>query len=354
MNFYDRYVEFYEENKEKCMMPKRNNYPIDYKKANTWVESQLTEDYKAFAKLIIEYTIHVPFSEFYSNIQKVCESFNDSHKDVNGVFVLIVPPYLYKSNLWVSLLAFKFIEKITHAYNYVTDVFNATLDEKSDLYNKNVHCIICDDCAYTGSQIFNMSSIDYKAVNFPDKKQEPDRLSKTWLEWYDETSVNAKKFISGIDIKKFSVSLVIPWLTKYAIQLLQDLHYVKIPKDKTRVWSFPEFININRFPIPLINEFKNTFQYHNNITSIYFDHKIADAVSTFNKVYFLGPIFNTYSTSPFIHGCDNSTPDDIDTHEQYLAVEKSTSNTLCPQTFYKSLKYTFRGVHINDFYAILE
>lgn len=353
MNIFNKFKEFHTENKGKYKMPKAVNYPIDYKRASEWIEAQIVDEYKLFARYIIDNTQYISYKDFYDGLYKICKSYNSS-RNKKTINVLIVPPDLYKSNIWVSLLAMDLLDDIKHIYTNVTDVFNEFSRKGSSLYGKNIGCIICDDCAYTGSQLSNLASIDYRSITFPGKKKEPDRLNKDWIGWYDDNSLNAKKYIDSIDISKFSVNIVVPFFTLSAMKVLYKHKYLKIPKDNIVLMNFSDYTDTRKFTIPVINEFRATFQYHNHISAIYFDHKVADAVSTFNKVYFLGPIFNTNAGIQFIDGCDNKIPQDIDVHSQYLAVEKETSTVLCPQTFYKSIKYTFKGKNITNFYEILE
>jgi hypothetical protein len=88
-------------------------------------------------------------------------------------------------------------------------------------------------------------------------------------------------------------------------------------------------------------------------TPIYFDHKIADEVSTFNKVLFTGayPI-NTggiCEINPLIGGCDNIP------QIQSLFGKNPCATTItldsevpCFPSFYKTISYTFHDTVVNN------
>jgi hypothetical protein len=343
---YDNFVKFYEENVDKILMPELVNYPLNYKKANQWVLSQCDTESQLFAENIIKNTEYVSFDKFINKLKTICMSYIKKYKtDKNSVFVLIIPYVISKSNLWVSLLAFKYLKDlISYVYYDITDVYNGINKHTSSLYKKNVHCVICDDCAYTGQQLYSLSSIDYSKLKYNNKMPEPKATDVKWLKWYENTQRDARQIIESIDINKFSVDLIIPYMSILANISLKKIHYVRIPK-VCKVFSiFSQQIDINRIPIHVLNEFRNTFQYHKDISAVYFDHKIADALSTFNKIYTLAPLFNcsvSNKSIKFIDNCpDAKIPKNINIYNFYMDIEKQVKS-ICPVSFYKTIKYTF-------------
>jgi hypothetical protein len=126
---------------------------------------------------------------------------------------------------------------------------------------------------------------------------------------------------------------------------LQSIHYVKIPEDCVVFPIFSQQVNVERIPVHILNEFKRTFQYHKDISAIFFDHKIADAVSTFNKIYLLAPLFNCAVKNKrvgFIENCDATViPDNINVYNYYIDLEPEIGKRACPPSYYKHLTYTF-------------
>lgn len=359
MNNLAKFNHFYNENKHRIYMKKDINYPINYSKAIQWVNTQCDLESSEFADKIIRNTRYVSFGEFINNIIKISESYKESYKnEKDTVFILIVPYELSKSNLWVTLLVYEYIkELISDVHHDVTSIYNMTVDSKSKLYRKRVRCIICDDCAYTGSQIQHTVKLDNLRIQYKNKKNQPDNKTKEWLKWYDNTISDSESNIKNISIDNFSIDLIIPFMSSLALKKISDIHYVKIPKNTCVFPLFRDQVNMDNLPSGIVNEFKSTFQYHKDISALYFDHKIADAISTFNKIYYLAPLFNCTISNvniPFIEGCNIKIPEDINVYDQYIAVENATINKLCPVVFYKGIEYTFNGKKVDKNLTLYE
>jgi hypothetical protein len=336
-------------------MPNQINYPLNYKKAKRWADSQCDEESREFANSIIKHTRYISYEQFTNRLDVICSDYVKTYAEPQHkgtVFVLLLPFQVKKSNIWVTMLGFKHLRKVvTEIYYDVTDVYNDIHNHRSRLYQKKVRCIVCDDCAYTGHQLSFLASIDYSWLDYKDKPPAPDVHSQEWLEWYAGVQIHAKRIVEDIDIRQFSVDLIIPFMSTIARANLHRIHYVKISA-KCKVFPiFSQTRNMDRIPIHILNEFKRTFQYHKDISAIYFDHKIADSVSTFNKIYLLAPLFNCSVKNKrvgFIDGCDaKEIPKDIDIYEFHMDVEKSTNGTSCPPSFYKGILYTMNGKRIS-------
>ena len=347
---YNNFYKFYDENKSKLRMPKKSNYPINYNKAKHWSNSQCDIDSRDFADTIIEHTKYVSFCDFEIVMKKICESYLNTYSAENDggtYYVLILPWNIHKSNMWASLLAFKYLKHIINDICYdITDVYNNTKNHRSHLFKKKVRCIICDDCAYTGHQISIISTIDSSRVNFPGKHPPPPETDRKWRDWYSDINILADKVIRDISVENFSVDLILPYMSTLAQSRIRSIHYIKIPKDCVVFPIFNQQVDIDRIPNNILNVFKGTFQYHKDISAIYFDHKIADAVSTFHKIYLLAPLFNCAMENMsigFIENCKSiNIPKNISIYEFHMDLEKSMKK-ICPSAFYKSIKYTLNG-----------
>jgi hypothetical protein len=343
---FNNFVKFYNENKDKLHMSKKTNYPINYKKGKQWATAQCDPDSRSFANDIIKFTTYISFGDFMERLTRVCESYLKSNqKDENTHYVLIVPFKISKSNMWVSLLAFEHLKHLVDDIAYdITDVYNQTLNHKSKLYDKVIKCLICDDCAYTGHQLGYIASFDNDVINYPNKPPAPNVNDKKWLEWHETINKDANSYIKKIDIRKFSVDVIIPYMSILAKTKLLDIPYVKIPKACKIFPIFNQQINVGTIPVHVLNEYKQTFQYHKDISAIYFDHKIADVVSTFHRIYLLAPLFNCSvqdKSMGFIDHCTrNKMPENIKIYDYHIDLEKLVDNA-CPPTFYKGINYTF-------------
>ena len=349
-NYLASFTEFYDENKLKLKMPNGTNYPLNYRLGKQWANSQLDADSQTFADAIIRHTKYVSFAAFTTKLAAICTSYRTTYSappHKGTIFLLIIPFKILKSNTWVSLLVFEHLADIIDDIYYdITDVYNKIQTRNSPLYRKKVRCIICDDCSYTGHQLTYIATLDCTTINFPGKTPPPEPTSPDWLTWHDSNIYAANKFIDAIPIETFSVDLIVPYMSILSQTKLRKIGYVKIPEICVVFPVFGQQIEIDRFSTHAVNEFRRTFQYHKDISAIYFDHKIADAVSTFNKIYLLAPIFNSAVKNRgcgFIENCKRETlPDGFNASDYNLDVEEDIDDA-CPATFYRSIAYTYGG-----------
>lgn len=344
------YKKLYAENKSNLHMSKGRNYPINYKVGFDWASYHCDSESSNFASQIIKKTVYVSFNEFLSNLEHMCKSFKRHYeKKKDATYVLIIPFTSDKSNLWVSLLAYPWIHSILHDVHFnITDAYNEYVVHKK---HKNVVCIICDDCAYTGNQIMNMCSLEPQKLKYKGKPAEPDQTSSIWMNWFKKITDDSARIEKAINKNAFSVNMIIPYMSTLAQQTLSEWHFVLIPKDVKIFKLFRELVNMHEYNQGMIREFESSFQYHTNISAIYFDHKIADAISTFNKIYLLAPVFNCGSLRKsvrFIDGCcgTKSIDSSIDIYNIYVNIEDYMQENACPSTFYKSIAYKKNGKRV--------
>jgi hypothetical protein len=345
MHNLDIFKKICDDNKEKISMSKSVNYPLNYKKGSYWASSHCDNMSIKFAKQIIEKTIYISFEAFIEQLKKICMSFKkhySNQKDV--IFILILPFTINKSNFWVSMLCNEWIgNMINDVYFSLIDVYNHYIyDGKAGL--KKIVCIICDDCAYTGSQLNGYCSLVSTKLKYKDKPKEPLYTDKSWLDWKNKVIDHVSLLEKSIDINKFSINLIVPYMGSLANDMIQSNKIIMLPRDIKKFNIFRDEIDIKHYSNNVLYEFENSFQYHTNISSIYFDHKVADAISTFNKIYLLAPVFGcsvTNSSLCFIDGCcnDDKIQDDINIYTIYINIEDN--KVTCPPTFYKSIKYTY-------------
>jgi hypothetical protein len=351
------YKKLYNENKDKLLMPKDINYPLNYKKGLLWATNHCDNESSNFASQIVKNTVYVSFHEFISSLEHVCKSFKRFYEKKNGItYVLIIPFTVNKSNLWVSLLAYPWISDIINDIQFnITDAYNEYVIVKK---HKHVVCIICDDCAYTGNQINGICSLQPQILNYKNKPEEPDNTSIDWIQWFKKITIETELIEKSINKDNFSVNLVVPYMSTLAQQTISERPFVLVPRDIKVFKLFRECVNMHEYNQGVIREFESSFQYHTNISAIYFDHKIADAVSTFNKIYLLAPVFNCGSLRKsvcFIDGCCDTTDLDetINVYDIYINVEDKLNGKVCPSTYYKSFVYTMNGKPVNNPESIL-
>ena len=265
---------FYKENINKCFMNPENTYPINYKQLQKICNNEQFNIY------FIKYLTHISFTDFYKQLQKICNNLLLKIKQNNYKYIiLVISGYINKSNLWVSLLSYTFLkDKITHITSS-KDSFNLF----NILNTTNVLFIHPDDCSYSGEQLLEQT-------NF-----------------------------SGIHKALFNNSnyyILCPYISKTSINKIK-IYKLMYPEDVII------FYNINDY---MKKDGIITNLYNRHI--IYFDHKIADDVSIYNKIITKG-IIKDIKIGSLIYNYDKYKP------------------------FYKSINYTVNNNEINDIFMIL-
>lgn len=358
----------YEENAKHLCMPKAVNHPLNYRRAMDWASHHCDSASVKFAEAVVANTAYISFGDFMSAIGRICTSFKQhyfgtTHTSKNSSaggsapksrpvkFVLVIPFDMTKSNIWVSLLMWPALRDFVDDIDFdITSVYNRYITNHSA---DRIVCIVCDDCAYTGNQLLGYCTLDPHRVEYPDKPKEPSVNSPDWIAWDAAVREKARQIEAELDTARFSINLMIPYMSTHAQQNITDRRFLMVPKDVQIFKLFRERVNIHDFAVGAMREFESTFQYHSNIAAIYFDHKIADAISTFNKVYLLAPVFgcgNLKKSVCFIDGCEKrKLPDEVNIYDVYVNIEDVLPRgAICPSTFYKSIKYTLNGRPISD------
>jgi hypothetical protein len=141
--------EFVKENEQDIIEQKVNTYPINEENFLKWINNH-SERFKSEASDLRANTIHVSFLQFTETLCKICaeiRSVKDSYKNI----VLLIPDMIKKSNFWISLYMFYYLnDVITHVCYKIEGA--STLKEKTLI-------IIPDDCSYSGTQIIAYFSI---------------------------------------------------------------------------------------------------------------------------------------------------------------------------------------------------
>lgn len=346
----------YEENAKHLHMPKSVNHPLNYRRAIDWASHHCDSASVKFAEAIVANTAYISFGDFMTAISRICASFKQHYLSTSKnrgstKFVLVIPFDMTKSNIWVSLLMWPELRDIINDIDFdITSVYNRYIINGA---GDRIVCIVCDDCAYTGNQLLGYCTLDPHRVEYRDKPKEPSVNSPDWIAWDVSVREMVKELEAELDSTRFSINLMIPYMSTHAQQNIMDRRFLMIPKDVQIFKLFRERVNIHDFAVGAMREFESTFQYHSNIAAIYFDHKIADAISTFNKIYLLAPVFgcgNLKKSVCFIDGCDKrKLPDEVNIYDIYVNIEDVLPRgAICPSTFYKSIKYTLGGHPVSD------
>ncbi len=282
---------------------------------------------------------YVDFEEYLNKVINLSiELLKLIKENVDKKFLFIVPGAINKSNTWMLFL---FLNEIKNQYGndiykllkdcYVIADYRIIYDYENinNVIFNNAIYIYFDDMSYSGSQVLtNLSNFNFKIYFF--------------CPYY---SIIAAKRIKNINntINFFKTT---EFIESFKNQFIKDYDYGNI----------------------ILNEIKNNdiynnaFQYNNDLIPIYFDHKIADAVSTFQKIILLGtyPVLNEKSkctiTSLIDECIDNNKYDKnyCNNKELDLYQLNRTKNKYCINSYYKTFNYIYKNFEFNKYTNIVE
>jgi len=229
-----------------------------------WVDSQISPKLREIARTMVENLRYVPFEEFLSALKETVEDFKARLKENEPYVLLIEPPCGgFKdgcSDSWIATLALEHC-----GLPEPIDIINV-----SDLLifvecNPNVKKIlILDDAAYSGTQ---KSDVLRSIVGIDKNKQ----------------------------LKQHQLYLGIPFLTKNANLRFRHLYY-------TEVWQIVTILKhqiLSTMDEILSNEqisYLNIVDSNNSIDNrhvlTYFDHKVGDVISAYQRIHTGDPLLS--------------------------------------------------------------
>lgn len=307
----ERFHAFYNENKEKLHM--KQSFPINWREVMRW-KSHLTEpDSIKLGEHFIATLQHVPFSQFYDALVKAALAIKEER------IILVINGNMRKSSAWVALLVWPFIN------NKVVDII-APQDMKSNVPDRHIHVYV-DDAVYSGKQFVNAIPASFSGDIY---------LLTAAVSGSDETANR----LEALELRGNPVKVLLP---VSRIRFFSVFEYSKYDRE----WS--DRVMYNNY---------DKFQYRDDVHAIYFDHKLADAVSVMQKVIALGvdDVKEDYHFHPIIQGCK---PTDyryydkkiVDSHEY---VSDFDPDGVCPTAFYKNIDYTLNGNLVSTLLHILD
>src|SRR3972149_2784858 len=240
-----------------------------------------------------------------------------------GIYIVIFGE-LNKSNFWVSILLFRILGDVITG---ILDNYSRSVIDR--VRNKKILLLIPDDMAYTGTQL--VTSIQ-----------------------------DFSMFMGGVlTLSNITVLIACPYIGSGAIRPFLS-HNIRINNTSEIVYTFLEHIMSNNpTERKLINKeilndyfgvdriYYRAFLYSYNLYLIYFDHKLADSLSIFQKMLALGTYYNCDNTiglmGPLIKDCklsdykvNNIIP------SPYLKIDDFDSMNVCPLPYYKTIQYTYK------------
>jgi len=294
-------------------------FNINSDRKNDWIIKQKTNDAKILAKFIMDITRHVTFYEFHN---KILESIK--MLPLNKKYVIVIPNITEKkSNKWISALLIDNIKK--HYIDLeIIDVIsnqNISMIYLYSLYDEYVDFIICDDGSYSGGQIttdmqeiFNNSSSLSKIKTF---------CLLPFTSTFAETRI--KKLANVILLNSDKIETIrerCNSLCINSIELTEKTLYIDNDDDYTELGLL-----LNKYFPNIRNNYK--YELFRGNMPFYFDHKIADFVSSFPSIYQYGIINSQDEHILLFDNCDAKTTLD--------GLNEINFNEQCIIPYYKTL-----------------
>jgi len=330
----DNFKLFVDENYAKCInVP---SHPPDYAKIIEWQCSQCGEIPREFSFLVGKYLRHISFTEFHSKLAQLASAIRQMNNEnkYEDIYIVIFGG-LNKSNFWVSILLFRLLE------NIITGILdNGSGKMAYWANNKKILLLVPDDMSYMGGQL------SANLLNFSGLIPGMDILTReniTTLIACPYIGIGAKIVFFNIKPKHnviiSGVSEIIPTFLDYIIRDNPVGRKLVDRKIMTKYFVFDR-------------AYYKAFLYKYTLYLIYFDHKLADGVSIFQKMLALGTYYNCDNTiglmGPLIQNCklENYKVKNIPPSPDQLFDDFDKTN-VCPLPYYKTIQYTYKGNIIN-------
>jgi hypoxanthine phosphoribosyltransferase len=210
------------------------------------------KSFRPLLEILFKNTTHVTFTEFITNLTKSLNIFLKSNENITQIYIYLYGNsenviYTDKSNFWLALYIKHYIN--TNFKNLTVNFTNIT--EYVEINSENNHILFIDDCLYTGLQFSHI------------------------LETYNMFTKKAKKII------------LVPYISDQAYEKLKQFKNCIILK-YVKILPLSHYLNDNQkkeFDEKYNMYYARFYGQPCHKYPIYFDHKIADYVSTFPEIY---------------------------------------------------------------------
>jgi hypothetical protein len=265
MNDNAVFLKDYEENIQRILSMPSGQHAPDPIKVEQWVEAQLSDRRKIAAKALADNIVYIPHQDLIYSISTLVDKvYGEKEIPADNKIILFSGPRT-KSNYFISLLFYHFIK--IKGYPEPDLFIQYLTPENRNHDGQKTTVFYVDDMSYSGSQIIQYLSNIYKTVE-----------------------VNSKE-------PSWDIRVCLPFISENALNYLQNLNIpqgfgiinVKNPYPIYYIYSIPSLKKILGNDLYMDCVIYFTPISHAD-TICYFDHKIADALSTFLFVLLFGII----------------------------------------------------------------
>lgn len=286
------------------------------------------EENREFIKRVLHSINHIDFEKFCTDTWEQLEKLNHNLKDKKYIYIIGVNNQvgssntdfnIYKSNLWMFMLMWDKLK-----IKPIDILLNVKI--AIQLYGDTVEYLIVDDCSYSGTQIV-------RQVLYSDASETLYKYPSSYL---IKNDVYNKTIFKPVQKHNIKVHLFIPYLSFIAWNKIQELKLLTcldiILYEKYILNEFGMVLTENDLS-KLYKLYSNFYKDYNpiNLIPIFFDHKIADGLSTVELILTKGQVLDDPSLRLiFVEPCDQLYSD-LDPQDIFKIL-------YCPIPPYKSFK----------------
>lgn len=225
---------------------------LDSEKVSAYL-NELCEPYKTVIGTILKETIYVPFKELYINLIKSLNKFKQYIG--NKLFYLVLDYKCIKSEHWM----------VTLLWNELKDMNFKIISSKTNIKltgNVQVEMLLIDDALYSGCNMASViDNVVYNSSMVSNKKLSEINSQIHWSVVVSHTALTAEQTVGKYNTTIYKEIIVKDYGDLFIKYKLSDL-------------EMAEKFDIQSLSIP----------------ALYFDHKVAENMSTFTSIYLRGII----------------------------------------------------------------
>jgi hypothetical protein len=277
---------------------------IDNRLLKKWVNAHKKEN-RALVMRIIKNVRYISFKKFYDELIAQVKRFKEQIRGKKYILVIGVGSAsganianfdIYKSNFWCMMLIWEYLKPYDIIFNLNTAI---------RLYYPNIKdYIVIDDASYSGYQLVeNIIKLSSTELLYDDKDA------------YISDDTTNKTIYRPVQEKYFNVHLIVPFFSEPAMRRLNNIDI----STGIRVIKYISYI-IKPFGSIMdmddITKIEKMYMEHNknmsfrDLIPIYFEHKIADDISTIAIILIKGKVLDDKNKRVvFIKACEYDSKD---------------------------------------------
>lgn len=354
---FAKLIQAYDENKDKIYLPWSGQHPINEEAIEHWKDrvSKYSQNvdkkrvYLKFVDLFFDFMRYISFDEYLSKFSDIGKELAERMPMYDKVMI-VIDGEASKSNFWVALLltgellkaklSSETIEKML-----IVNQSEAVVEYAKEHPDEKILGIHVDDMSYSGRQIKASISHEINDLENVDYVLGVAFIGSAAVELLRGES-GEESGISEKDFKLQNTEVIISFVGRLVEML------TKMPEGLEKQIMRGVRTMCSQYRAEYKNGYE-AFGCYDSIVPVYFDHKIADGLSTFQKVLLFGSYPRNNETEcvreGLIKGCENNPlRNNFNTCRTLFANYEEPGISPCTHAFYKDIKYTYNGANFDS------